>query len=165
MVIPENHDSVVAGHTVGDASGEARFTLAADAVDQHPGTLSVTKGTKDSLGLAPAADEFSRGGHWHPFLLDVEKFPITRVPAESPLRAARTAEPPAAARAGIDPGHMPMPPAIRLGEMGAQQRSPPLRRSIGDRSAGGQLLVEYLGKSDRIGFVDRAVPADCVGCA
>ncbi len=162
VVAFEDHDSLVTGHPVGDAGREARLALAADAVDQDPGALAVAKRAQDALSLAAPADKLGRRGDRHPALLDVEKFLVARIPAEHAARPPRGAERAAAERAGIGPGQMPMPPAARFGEMGAQQSSAASRRGISDRAASRQLLIKHLGKADRIGVIDRPVPADRV---
>ena len=109
VVAFENHDGFVAGHPVGDAGGKARLALAADAVDQDAGALSVAKGAQDALGLAPPADKLRRRGDRHPALLDVEKFLVAGITAKNASRPRRGAERAAAARAGIGSRQMPMP--------------------------------------------------------
>jgi hypothetical protein len=47
-----DHDGVVAGRAVGDASGEARFALTAEAVDQNTRTFAITKGAQNALRCA-----------------------------------------------------------------------------------------------------------------
>ena len=136
--------------------------MPADATDQDPGAIPVAKGAEDALGLPPAADKLRGGGDRHAPVLDIQEFLVTSVRTKGPPRAARRAESTAAARAGIDPSQMPMPPAALVAEMEPQQGSPALRRRVRDGAAGGQLSVESLGKADRVCIIDRPVSADCV---
>ncbi len=156
----EDHDCVVAGHAVGDARGEARLPLIADAVDQDAGAFAVTKRAQDALGLAPAADKLGRRRDRHAPLPEVEKFLVAGVMAESAAGPVRRAQRAAALRSDIGSRQMPMPPVIGIGQMGAQQRPPGARRGIRDRTSGCQFPVKDLGKADRVGVIDRSVPAD-----
>lgn len=128
-------------------------------MQQQPRRIVGAEHAKRRLRLAPPCHEGPGARHLDPAGLLVEEGLVTRVLREPALLRRLRAERRAAARSEPEPRQMPVRALARVAQMRLEQRPPRRRRREARALETREFAVEHLGEGDRIGTVDRAVPA------